>query len=111
MCQDHKRTIYVNFLRKLREESLKIVARIQQNGKRILRALARLDDFLSNPLFQGHSGTAPETSRNVFSIDQRANEDDFQSNPHPEAGIFNGQMMQNAGPEDRHDTIFSAFVQ
>ena len=34
---------------------------------RILGALARLDDFLMNPLIQGHSGTAPETSRNVFS--------------------------------------------
>ena len=32
----------------------------------ILRALARLDDFLMNPLIQGHSGTAPETARNAF---------------------------------------------
>ena len=42
---------------------------------RILGALARLDDFLMNPLIQGHSGTAPETSRNVFSINQGTNED------------------------------------
>ena len=40
---------------------------------RILGALARLDDFLMNPLLQGHSGTTPETSRNVFSINQGAN--------------------------------------
>ena len=33
---------------------------------RILGALAQLDVFLMNPLIQGHSGTAPETSRNVF---------------------------------------------
>ena len=32
----------------------------------ILSALARLDDFLMNPLIQGHSGTTPETSRNVL---------------------------------------------
>ena len=70
---------------------------------RILCALARLDDFLMNPLIQGHSGTAPETSRNVFSINQGTNEDDSQSNPHPEAGLFNNQMTQNSGPEDRHD--------
>ena len=55
-----------------------------ENG--ILGALARLDDFLTNPLIQGHSGTTPETSRNVLSISQGMNEDDSQSNPHPEAG-------------------------
>ena len=69
----------------------------------ILGALARLDDFLMNPLIQGHCGTAPETSRNVFSISQRTNEEDSQSNPHPEAGLFNNQMTQNSGPEDDHD--------
>ena len=64
---------------------------------RILGALARLDDFLMNPLLQGHSGTTPETSRNVFSINQGANEDDSQSDPHPEAGLL------TSGREDRHD--------
>ena len=64
---------------------------------RILGALARLDDFLMNPLLQGHSGTTPETSRNVFSINQGTNEDDSQSNPHPEAGLL------TSGREDHHD--------
>ena len=50
-----------------------------------------------NPLLQGHSGTIPETSRNMFSIDQGTNEDDSQSNPHPEAGLL------TSGREDRHD--------
>ena len=72
---------------------------------RILGALARLDDFLMNPLIQGHSGTAPETSRNVFSINQGTNEDDSQSNPLPEAGLFNNQMTQNSGPKDGHDMV------
>ena len=58
-----------------------------------------------NPLIQGHSGTAPETSRNVFSINQGTNEDDSQSNPHPEAGLFNNQMTQNSGPQDGHDMV------
>ena len=49
------------------------------------------------------SGTASKTSRNIFSIHQGTNEDDSQSNPHPEAGIFNNQMTQNLGPEDGHD--------
>ena len=60
-----------------------------ENG--ILGALARLDDFLMNPLIQGHSGTVPETSRNAFHTSQGINEDDSQSDPHPEAGIFNKQ--------------------
>ena len=74
-----------------------------ESGNRILGALARLDDFLTNSLTQGHSGTARETSGNIFSINQGANEDDSQSNPHPEAGIFNNQMAQNSGLEDDHD--------
>ena len=69
---------------------------------RLLGALARLDDFLMNPLLQGHSGTTPETSRNVFSINQGANEDDSQSDPHPEAGLL------TSGQEDRHDMVTGA---
>ena len=62
-----------------------------------LGALARLDYFLMNPQLQGHSGTTPETSRTVFSINQGTNEDDSQSDPHPEAGLL------TSGREDRHD--------
>ena len=58
-----------------------------------------------NPLNQGHSGTSPEMSRNIFSISQGTNEDESQSNPHPEAGIFNNQMTQSSGPEDGHDMV------
>ena len=73
----------------------------------ILGALSRLDDFLMNPLIQDHSGTAPETSRNAFSTSQVTNEDDSQSDRHPEAGIFNNQTTQNSDPEDGHDTFGS----
>ena len=52
-----------------------------------------------NPLLQGHSGTTPEASRNVFSINQGTNEDDSQSNPHPEAGLLTSVR------EDRHDMV------
>ena len=64
---------------------------------RILGALARLDGFLMNPLFQGHSRTTLETSRNISSINQGTNEDDSQSNPHPEADLLTSDR------EDRHD--------
>ena len=66
---------------------------------RLLGALARLDDFLMNPLLQGHSGTTPEASRNVFSISEGTNEDDSQSNPHPEAGLLTSVR------EDRHNMV------
>ena len=71
----------------------------------ILGALARLDNVLMNPPIQGHSGTTPETSRNLFGINQGTNEDDSQSDPHPEAILFNHQMTQNSGPEDGHDMV------
>ena len=50
-----------------------------------------------NPLLQGHSGITSETSWNMFSINQGTNEDDSQSNPHPEVGLL------TSGREDRHD--------
>ena len=41
---------------------------------RILGALARLDDFLMNPLLPGHSGTTPDPSRNALNTSQGTNE-------------------------------------
>ena len=58
-----------------------------------------------NPLIQGDSGTTPETSRNKFSINQGTNEDDSQSDPHPEAGIFGNQTIPNSGQEDFCDMV------
>ena len=66
---------------------------------RILGALARLDDFLVNPLLQGHSRITPETFGNVLSINQGTNEDDSQSDLHPEAGPL------ISGREERRDNI------
>ena len=77
----------------------KLSQEFSRTENRILGALARLDDFLVNPLLQGHSGTTPETSRNVFSVNQGTNEDDSQSDPHPEAGLL------ISGREDRHDMV------
>ena len=77
----------------------KLSQEFSRTENRILGALARLDDFLVNPLLQGHSGTNQEASRNVFSINQGTIEDDSQSNPHPEAGL-----LTSVG-EDRHDMV------
>ena len=81
----------------------KLSQELSGTENRILVALARLDDFLMNPLLQGHSGTTPEASRNALSTSQGTNEDDSQNDPHPEARFFHSQMMQNSGPEGRHD--------
>ena len=70
---------------------------------RYLGALARLDDFLMNPLLPGHSGTTPDASRNALNLSQGTNEDDSQNDLRPEADLFHVQMTQNSGPEDRHD--------
>ena len=75
-----------------------------------LGAFARLDHFLLNPLIQGHSGTIPEPCRNASSTSQGTNEDDSQNDPHPEAGLFHGQLTQNSGPEDGHDTCLLRHV-
>ena len=48
----------------------KLSQEFSRTENRILGALARHDDFRMNPLYQGHSGTVPETSRNIFSIRQ-----------------------------------------
>ena len=77
----------------------KLSQEFSRTENRILGALARLDDFLMNPLIQGHSGTAPEMSRNAFSTNQGAIEDDSQSDPHPKSGIFHNQTIQNSSPE------------
>ena len=71
----------------------------------ILGALARLDDFLMNPLLPGYSGATPEPTRNALSNNQGTNEDDSQNDPHPEAGLFHGQGTRNTGPEDGHDMV------
>ena len=89
----------------------KLSQEFSRTENRILRALARLDVFLMKPLIQGHCRTAPETSRNVFSISQGTNEDDSQSNFHPEAGIFSNQLAQNTGPDVGHDMVTVATEQ
>ena len=77
----------------------KLSQEFSRTENRILGALARLDDFLMNPLLQGHSGNTPETCGNAFKTNQGPNEDDPQSDPHPEASIFSSQTIRNSGQE------------
>ena len=69
---------------------------------RISDALSKLDEFLSNQQIQTHSKTVPGTFRNTNVENQGTNEDDSQSDPHPERGLFRSQTTQNPGPEAGH---------
>ena len=75
---------------------------------RISDALSKLDEFLSNQQIQTHSKTVPGTFRNTNVENQGTNEDDSQSDPHPEAGIFCGQNAQNSDLEDCCDMVTGA---
>ena len=72
---------------------------------RILGALARLDDFLMNPLLPGYSGATPEPTRSALGNNQGTNEDDSQNDPHPEEGLFHGQSSRNTGPGEDRDIM------
>ena len=64
-----------NYITQVSEEiegrvTKKLSKEFSRTENRILRPLGRLDDFLMNPLLQGHSATAPEASRNALSTSQ-----------------------------------------
>ena len=87
--------------------SKRLSQEFSRTESRILGALTKLDEFLSNQQMHMHSETVPGTFRNTNVENQGTNEDDSQSDPHPEAGNFRGQTTQNLGPKDCRDSIIS----
>ena len=85
----------------------KLSQEFSRTESRILGALSKLDEFLLNQQIQTHSETVPGTVRNTNVENQGTNEDDSQSDPHPEAGVFRGQNTQNFGPKDFRVSILS----
>ena len=71
---------------------------------RILCALSKLDEVLLNPQIRTHSETVPVTLWNT-NVENQGTNDDSQSDPHPEAGIFRGQTTPNSGPKDWRDMV------
>ena len=61
-----------------------------------------------NPQITTHSETVPGTFRNTNVENQGTNENDSQSDPHPEAGIFCGQTTQNSDLEECCDMVTGA---
>ena len=83
----------------------KLSQEFSRTESRILGALSKLDELLLNQQIRTHSETVPGTFRNTNAENQGTNEDDSQSDPHPEAGIFCGQTTQNFGPKDCRDMV------
>ena len=86
----------------------KLSQEYSRTESRILGALTKLDEFLSNQQIHTHFETVPGTFRSTNVENQGTNEDDSQSDPHPEAGIFRGQTTQNYGPKDCRDMVTGA---
>ena len=86
----------------------KLSQEFNRKESRISDALSKLDEFLSKQQIQTHSKTVPRTFRNTNVENQGTNEDDSQSDPHPEASIFRGQTTQNSGPKDCRDMVTGA---
>ena len=89
----------------------KLSQEFNRTESRILCSLSKLDEFLLNPQIQMHSGTVPGTFRNTNVEKQGTNEDDSQSDPHPEAGLFRSQTTKNFGPEVARDMVTGATEQ
>ena len=85
--------------------SKKLSQEFSRTESRILGALTKLDEFLSNQQIHTHFETVPGTFRNTNVENQGTNEDNSQSDPHPEAGIFRGRTTQNLGPKDCRDMV------
>ena len=77
----------------------KLSQEYSRTESRILGALSKLDEFFLNQQIRTHSGAVPETFRKTNVDNQGTNEDDSQSDCHPEAGLFRSQTTQNSGSE------------
>ena len=80
---------------------------------RISDALSKLDEFLSNQQIQTHSKTVPGTFRNTNVENQGTNEDDSQSDPHPEVGpsVCQSRHPSDSDTSEAHDTMTGVIEQ
>ena len=80
---------------------------------RILGALSKLDEFLLNQQIRTHSETVPGTFRNINVENQGTNEDDSQSDPHPEVGpsVCQSRHSIDSDTGETHDTMTGVIEQ
>ena len=85
--------------------SEKFSKKFNETQSNILGVFSRLDEFLLSPLIQDHSGSARETSRNAYGINQGSNADDYRSDIHPEARDSQSHNAQRSGPDENYDML------
>ena len=87
--------------------SEKLSQEFNRTESRILGAMTKLDEFLSNQQKHTHSETVPGTFRNTNMKNQGTNENDSQSDPHPEVGpsVCQPRHSIDSDTGETHDTM------
>ena len=85
----------------------KLFQEFSRTESRILSTLSKLDELLLNQQIRTHSGTVPGTFRNKNVENQGTNEEDSQSNPHPEVGpsVCQSRHSIDSDTGEAHDTM------
>ena len=93
--------------------SKKLSQELSRTESRILGALSKLDEFLLNQQIRTHSETVPGTFRNTNMENQGTNEDDSQSDPHPEVGpsVCQPRHSIDSDTGEAHDTMTGVIEQ
>ena len=80
---------------------------------RILDTLSKLDEFLLNQQIRTHFGTVPGTFRNTNVEKQGTNEDESQSDPHPEVGpsVCQSRHSIDSDTGEAHDMMTGVIEQ
>ena len=91
----------------------KLSQEFSRSESRILGALSKLDEFLLDPQITTHSETVPETFRDTNVENQGTNEDDSQSDPHPEVGpsVCQSRHSIDSNTGEAHDTMTGVIEQ
>ena len=85
----------------------KLSQEFNRTESRLLGALSKLDEFLSNPQIRTFSGTVPGTFRNADVENQEPSGDRSQNDPHPEVEFSACQTSNLTG---RDLSQFSAVI-
>ena len=93
--------------------SKKLSQEFSRTESRILGALSKQDEFLLNQQIRTHSETVPGTFRNTNVESQGTNEDDSQSDPHPEVGpsVCQSRHSVDSDTGETHDTMTGVIEQ
>ena len=93
--------------------SKKLSQEFSRTESLILGALTKLDEFLLNQQIRTHSETVPGTFRNTNVQNQGTNEDDSQSDPHPEVGpsVCQSRHSIDSDTGEAHDTMTGVIEQ